>query len=342
MKQRAKKGMKRLQHPGPHGAFSVELAELHRQGAKAAARGEPSGVNPMDAPANRPEATGESASVWQLRRDAWHSAHQLQLQPANERRTPHGEEASVFQGAHEARDDQGDHEPSLRRLAALRTEISDAERTLAGLNSAIETALSNEGLQAMSDIARENERLSAALNEVNVRAGREADTAQAALQEAVRVSETDPLTGLPNRNVLWDRLGHDLALAQRHSTSLAVFFLDLDGFKSVNDRLGHGAGDQLLQQVASALLRTMRASDTVCRVGGDEFVIVANEIARDDLPALARKIVDAATAPCEVAGQLMSASISIGFSSFPEDAADAQGLVRLADAAMYRAKRLLS
>jgi diguanylate cyclase (GGDEF)-like protein len=339
MKQRGKAGLKRPHHSGPHGLCAIERAELHRQGAKAAARGEPSGANPMDSAANLPQATGESAGVWQLRRDAWHSAHRLQSRPANERRARKGDEASVVHDARRGRDGERADKPSRHRLVGLRREISDAQDTLAGLQIAIATALSDKGLQALSDVAQENERLSAALDEVNRRAESEADTAHAALQDAVRASETDPLTRLPNRTVLWDRLAHDLALATRHGTPLAVFFLDLDGFKRINDRLGHGAGDQLLQHVAGVLLRTMRASDTVCRFGGDEFVIVANDTPRDELPGLAHKISEAVSAPCELAGETTYPRLSIGFSSFPKDATEAKGLVRLADAAMYDAKR---
>lgn len=228
---------------------------------------------------------------------------------------------------------------NAEQLARLRGEISHAEQALKALLAELASARSEERLGAMYWLVLENERLYAALEAQHCRAAEEADSAHAALQDAIRVSETDPLTQLPNRVVLWDRLAHDLDLARRHGTALAVLYLDIDGFKSVNDRLGHEAGDQLLRQVASLLRTTLRASDTVCRMGGDEFVIVAEDVQRPRLTRFVDKIARAVGCPCLVGGEILVPAVSIGASSFPEDGDQPEVLVRRADEDMYKVKR---
>ncbi|WP_416760385.1 GGDEF domain-containing protein [Roseateles sp. So40a] len=228
---------------------------------------------------------------------------------------------------------------NAEQLARLRGEISHAEQALKALLAELASARSEERLGAMYWLVLENERLYAALEAQHCRAAEEADSAHAALQDAIRVSETDPLTQLPNRVVLWDRLAHDLDLARRHGTALAVLYLDIDGFKSVNDRLGHEAGDQLLRQVASLLRTTLRASDTVCRMGGDEFVIVAEDVQRPRLTRFVDKIARAVGCPCLVGGEILVPEVSIGASSFPEDGDQPEVLVRRADEDMYKVKR---
>lgn len=139
--------------------------------------------------------------------------------------------------------------------------------------------------------------------------------------------------------MLWERLSHDLARAKRHGSPLAVLFIDLDGFKAVNDSLGHEAGDRLLQHVAQSLLASTRASDTVCRVGGDEFVVVATEVPLPERAGLVHKIARACSRPCPWGGHVLLARLSIGASSYPDDGDQAEALVRMADSAMYGDKR---
>jgi diguanylate cyclase (GGDEF)-like protein len=115
--------------------------------------------------------------------------------------------------------------------------------------------------------------------------------------------------------------------------------MDLNGFKLINDRLGHEAGDQMLRHVAQALQATLRASDTVCRMGGDEFVIVANGISHHELDGLMQKIADAIALPLAWEGHILSVRASIGTSLFPDDGDTPETLVRKADAAMYCVKR---
>ena len=158
-----------------------------------------------------------------------------------------------------------------------------------------------------------------------------------------RVAHHDSLTGLPNRLLFNDRLSHAINLRKRASGQLALLYLDLDRFKLVNDTLGHSAGDELLQGVATRIRRHLRESDTVARVGGDEFIVILPDIARrEDAEIVARKIIAAITAPFQLGSPKQSVAIgtSIGIALYPADALDADGLVGAADAAMYGAKQL--
>jgi diguanylate cyclase (GGDEF)-like protein/PAS domain S-box-containing protein len=154
-----------------------------------------------------------------------------------------------------------------------------------------------------------------------------------------RLARHDPLTGLANRTLLHDRLSGALASADRHGDKLGVAFLDLDRFKHVNDSLGHGAGDCLLQSVGARLMASVRKTDTVCRLGGDEFVIVLSDVKRrDDLEKAAAKIAAAIGAPHRAGGHELHVTASIGIAMYPDDGADAETLLRNADIAMYHAK----
>jgi diguanylate cyclase (GGDEF)-like protein/PAS domain S-box-containing protein len=149
----------------------------------------------------------------------------------------------------------------------------------------------------------------------------------------------DPLTDLPNRSLLTERLTQAIALAGRHTRQLAVLFLDLDHFKNVNDTLGHAIGDKLLQSVAERLASCSRGSDTVSRQGGDEFVVLLSEIERKDSAALcAAKIITAITAPYPIARHDLGITASVGISIYPDDGTDAETLLKRADTAMYSAK----
>ena len=149
----------------------------------------------------------------------------------------------------------------------------------------------------------------------------------------------DPLTGLLNRILFNERLSGAIALAQRHNHPLGVLFLDLDGFKQVNDTLGHASGDMLLQQVAKRLTQCVRESDAVARLGGDEFVILLNELSSEhSVEGVARKIMDVLRVPFTLSEQKIEIGISIGIALFPEHGADGTTLLEKADAAMYQAK----
>jgi diguanylate cyclase (GGDEF)-like protein/PAS domain S-box-containing protein len=163
--------------------------------------------------------------------------------------------------------------------------------------------------------------------------------ARALSLQAIHLSQHDFLTDLPNRMLLNDRLTQAIGLARRHSHRLAVLFLDLDRFKHVNDSLGHGIGDRLLQSVARRLVACVRTSDTVSRQGGDEFVVLLSEITHaDDAAATAQKIIAALVAPHDVAQHQLHVTVTIGISIFPADGPNAETLIKCADTAMYHAK----
>ena len=150
----------------------------------------------------------------------------------------------------------------------------------------------------------------------------------------------DPLTGLPNRSLFHERLSRALARAQRNHGMVALLFIDLDRFKQVNDTLGHLVGDLLLQQVAERVSGTIRQGDTVARLAGDEFTVILEEIQDPrDVAVVAHKIVRLLAEPFDLAGQSSSISSSVGVALYPTDAGDAQTLIKLADASMYRAKQ---
>jgi len=154
-----------------------------------------------------------------------------------------------------------------------------------------------------------------------------------------RMAYHDALTGLPNRFLVSDRLEIGLAAAKRKQSLLAVMLLDLDGFKQVNDCLGHNVGDLLLRQVAERLSAVLRKSDTVGRMGGDEFLIVLPDVHEDqEVAAVAEKILRTVAEPRRIAGHDLRVTTSLGVSLFPRDGAEAQTLIKMADVAMYVAK----
>jgi diguanylate cyclase (GGDEF)-like protein/PAS domain S-box-containing protein len=159
--------------------------------------------------------------------------------------------------------------------------------------------------------------------------------------EARFLAHHDTLTGLPNRRLLDDRLRQAVYLAQRHDSKVAVMLLDLDGFKEVNDTLGHRAGDAVLREVAQRLSGCMRKSDTLARQGGDEFVIVIPDLNLEtDCQTIAEKVLRALEPEFKVDGTGFRIGASIGVSLYPTDAGDSESLLRNADIAMYRAKNL--
>jgi diguanylate cyclase (GGDEF)-like protein len=177
------------------------------------------------------------------------------------------------------------------------------------------------GLRGAAEISRENLRL----------------------EELVALSNHaathDAMTGLPNRHLLHDRIEQAIAMAPRHGTKVALLFLDLDGFKHINDSLGHSTGDKLLKSVTSRLTDCVRASDTVSRQGGDEFVVLLAEMNEAaDAGVTARRFLQVLGDPHSIDGHELQVSVSIGISIFPDDGLDAETLIKAADAAMYRVK----
>ena len=149
----------------------------------------------------------------------------------------------------------------------------------------------------------------------------------------------DALTGLPNRILLRDRFEHAIAMAQRSRSQVAMLFLDLDNFKRVNDTLGHSVGDQLLLEVVSRLMQCMRESDTISRQGGDEFILLLDEV--PDLETVERitaEILASLSEPMELNGHTLNTSCSLGIAIYPEDGSEFDSLLQKADTAMYNAK----
>ena len=159
-------------------------------------------------------------------------------------------------------------------------------------------------------------------------------------EQIIHLAHHDALTGLPNRILFQDRLNHAIAKARRDKESIAVLYLDLDGFKLVNDTYGHDVGDKLLCETAKRILSCVRDSDTVARMGGDEFtVILSNVETPKNTDRVVSKIVDAIADPYVLNGKSCKVSVSIGIALFPGHGKTAEQLLKIADAAMYLAKQ---
>ncbi len=158
-------------------------------------------------------------------------------------------------------------------------------------------------------------------------------------EQVTELAHHDSLTGLPNRILFYDRLNQAISRASREKETFAVLYLDLDGFKKVNDRFGHDVGDALLCEAAKRIRACVRASDTVARMGGDEFtVILCNVKTAKSKDRVAKKIIEAIASPFLLNGKECSVSVSIGIALYPGHGETAEQLVKIADAAMYLAK----
>ncbi len=242
----------------------------------------------------------------------------------------------------------------LMSLGALGTAIAIA---IAGYAFGRQWTQKSRLADSQAELGRQEERATA------MRAA--AEVAQATALELTHSSEHDFLTGLPNRLLLNDRIGQAIAAVQRHKKHVAVLFMDLDGFKHINDSLGHAIGDKLLQSIAKRLVACVRHSDTVSRQGGDEFVVLLSEMEEpDDAAVAAGRIVEAVAGAHSIdqhklhvqvaiaAGSLLEVvakphsidrhelyvTASIGVSVYPDDGLDAETLIQHADTAMYQAK----
>jgi diguanylate cyclase (GGDEF)-like protein len=169
---------------------------------------------------------------------------------------------------------------------------------------------------------------------------RDVSETRALALRATHQAQHDFLTELPNRLLLNDRLTQALVLARRHGHYVAVLFVDLDQFKFVNDTFGHLTGDALLQAVAERLVTCVRTSDTVSRLGGDEFLVVLSEVKQvADAASVAQKIIARLATPYEINQRELHVTASVGIAIHPHDGSDAKTLITNADSAMYRAKK---
>ncbi|MGA3033716.1 MAG: diguanylate cyclase [Terracidiphilus sp.] len=169
---------------------------------------------------------------------------------------------------------------------------------------------------------------------------RDVSVARAQSEQITHLAEHDSLTGLPNRLLFCDRVGQTISLARRHGVRAAVLFLDLDGFKHINDTMGHAAGDEFLKSVAERLLHCVRTPDTVSRQGGDEFVVLLQDVQKtEDAAITARRVLHAVSEVHLADRRDLRVTASIGISVFPDDGLDAETLINNADSAMYLAKK---
>jgi diguanylate cyclase (GGDEF)-like protein len=229
----------------------------------------------------------------------------------------------------------GGHAPASRDAlsAAARDTLRDALTRLHEDLGQARYALGNSLHEA--ELQEANARLVVAA----LRADAVAETALEQLSELARSAYRDTLTGTPNRVLMRDHLDAAIALAQREQRHFALFFIDFDHFRQINRQLGHAVGDEVLRLGAQRLGSVIRATDTLSRQGGDEFVALISQLkAPDDAARVARKMLDALARPAEVAGHHLSLSASIGIAIYPEDGADAASLMEHADAAMYTSK----
>ena len=174
-------------------------------------------------------------------------------------------------------------------------------------------------------------------NLLEVRLLHEAARKQARMLEELALN--DPLTGLANRRLLTDRMAMALVHARRNNSAMAVVYLDLDGFKQINDTLGHGVGDILLKMVAERLLATVRAEDTVARPGGDEFILALWHVSGSDYAAtVAARAIEALAQPYDIEGHVVTITASAGISIYPDHGEDEETLLKSADLALYAAK----
>ncbi|SHK13299.1 diguanylate cyclase (GGDEF) domain-containing protein [Marinobacter antarcticus] len=224
----------------------------------------------------------------------------------------------------------------LRQSTAdLREDIADLREDTADQREEAVTAKTKLSTTTQSLLKDANERLIIA----SINAQTMTESAELANEQMSHMASHDYLTGLPNRSLLNDRMAQSMAFSQRHGKKVALMFMDLDHFKNINDSLGHSVGDKLLKSIAKRLKTCIRDSDTVCRQGGDEFVVLLNEIENiNDAVVTAEKIIEAMGLPHFVSGHQLNVTFSIGISIYPDDGEDHETVARKADAAMYQAK----
>ena len=228
------------------------------------------------------------------------------------------------------------HAAAERQHASLGIQIEALQATLVRLLQDVVDAETRLGSTQAAQLVEANEQLVLAA----LASREQADSAATALTETQRQATLDALTRLPNRHTLLDRYSQAVAQVRRHGTRLALLFVDLDDFKSLNDRHGHGFGDCVLRLVAERLAAAVREGDTVSRHGGGEFLILLAEIHQPaDALVVADKLVAALAAPAMVDTQALRLTASIGVAIYPEDGKDLDTLTAHADVAMYARKR---
>jgi diguanylate cyclase (GGDEF)-like protein len=221
-------------------------------------------------------------------------------------------------------------EEAMIKYEQVQSEVAGAAADLAGVNTALAVEVA-ERADIESELADTQSELAEARDDLV--------QSQANELEAREIALHDTLTGLPNRALFDQAFEHGLIQARRHGWGLAVLFIDIDEFKSINDTYGHHVGDEVLLLVANRLRSFVRAEDTISRWGGDEYVCLLLEVEREaDVARLAQKMIQGIAEAFETDGTVLSVTCSIGIAMYPADGETADSLLKNADAAMYRAK----
>lgn len=222
------------------------------------------------------------------------------------------------------------------RLQQIESQTEEARQRLTRLQQDVLQAEQRLNAVSSPQIVEANEHLVIAM----LHAHAEAEASARMLKEVAHAAEIDALTELPNRTLLLDRLSQAIANAKRHQGRFALLYVDLDRFKPINDNYGHAVGDQVLKRAAECMQGAVRGSDTVCRHGGDEFLILLAEVSHlADVERVADKVLAALDEPTNFGEYVLSLRASIGISIYPDDGDNADALIHCADVAMYRAKR---
>jgi diguanylate cyclase (GGDEF)-like protein len=221
-------------------------------------------------------------------------------------------------------------------LDTLKAQVSDLRAEVERLGGMLAALRQNLGSPQARDLRDANEQLVLAA----LQADSLAEAAAGRLDEVIRSSQCDALTGTPNRVVMLDRITSAVSLARRNHTQCAVAFLDIDAFKQINDSFGHDIGDAVVKLVADRLRALVRRTDTVSRHGGDEFLVLLADLQHlPDVALVARKILAGLAVPAVLGGREFALSASMGIAICPDDSDDAATLINHADVAMYRSKR---
>jgi len=224
-----------------------------------------------------------------------------------------------------------------RELARIDEEALKAQATLMRLKEALSHAQERlSETQKQCNLLDANEHLVVEI----MRLHSDAETTAKTLDQVVHFADLDELTNLPNRRRLLERIERSIGHSIRHDDGFALLFLDVNGFKYINDKLGHATGDLVLKKIAQCLTTAVRETDTVSRYGGDEFLILLSNVSRkSDAMSVADKILSTFGSPHPIGDQSLRLSVSIGISVYPEDGTNPQTLIEKADVAMYQAKR---
>jgi len=228
---------------------------------------------------------------------------------------------------------------AAHELAQLRRELAHARAELADLQTAIALAAPLAAVPSLPELQEANEQLLLSALRIQKEAERAALAAAHSLRFASTASNRDPLTGLPNRSLLLDRLAQAITAASRHGRQVALLYIDLKAFRRINSSFGHATGDKLLQRIAQRLAASVRAADTVSHHDGDEFLVLMTDVRQHgDANSLADALTTALALPNQIGEHLIGLEANIGIGLYPDDGQDAAAVIARAEAAMVHAR----